>query len=273
MNFGLQVRESLANLVTSKLRSALTLLGVLVGTASVVALLTSGELATNHALEQFKTLGTDLLAVSIDTSEGGAAQSSAKLSLYDVETISDSSKSIISAAPYTTDFLQISYQGNKLQGNIIGATQILADVVKIGITEGRFLSFLDKDEHFCVIGNQIAKTLRESGVFVPLGKQLRVGDEYFTIIGVMGPWQENMFMYADVNTSIVIPLDAALSLNKYATIQNIIFKLAPNADIDEVQSAITESFNDALPGAKLFFRSAKQLIDSMKSQQRTFTLY
>src|SRR5579862_8019369 len=59
-------KEGLKNLYFSKLRSILALLGVLVGTASVVAMVLGGELATNEALRQFKSLGTDLLAVSIN---------------------------------------------------------------------------------------------------------------------------------------------------------------------------------------------------------------
>src|SRR5579883_3293534 len=59
------IQEGLLNLFSSKLRSILALLGILVGTASVVAMVSGGQLATNEAIKQFKTLGTDLLAVSI----------------------------------------------------------------------------------------------------------------------------------------------------------------------------------------------------------------
>src|SRR5690349_4979495 len=59
-------KEGLLNLYFSKLRSILALLGVLVGTASVVAMVLGGQLATNEALKQFKSLGTDLLAMTIN---------------------------------------------------------------------------------------------------------------------------------------------------------------------------------------------------------------
>src|SRR5579871_1356448 len=67
MKYFQHAREGLFNLYFSKLRSTLALLGVLVGTASVVAMVMGGELATNEALKQFKSLGTDLLAASINT--------------------------------------------------------------------------------------------------------------------------------------------------------------------------------------------------------------
>lgn len=84
MNSITHVKEGLQNLYFSKLRSILALLGVLVGTASVVvAMVLGGELATNEALRQFKTLGTDLLAVSIEAAseDSGAAGKNGKFNV------------------------------------------------------------------------------------------------------------------------------------------------------------------------------------------------
>ena len=64
MNIKMHFREAVSNLYGSRLRSFLAILGIVVGTGSVVALISSGQLATEHALEQFKTLGTNLLAMT-----------------------------------------------------------------------------------------------------------------------------------------------------------------------------------------------------------------
>src|SRR3989338_434713 len=56
-------RDAVVNLLSAKLRSFLAILGVLVGTAAVVALISSSQLATDHALAQFKKLGTNLLSI------------------------------------------------------------------------------------------------------------------------------------------------------------------------------------------------------------------
>ena len=65
MNYINHCQQALVNLTASKLRSFLAVVGILVGTAAVVALISCGQLATEKALAQFKALGTDLLAVSI----------------------------------------------------------------------------------------------------------------------------------------------------------------------------------------------------------------
>jgi putative ABC transport system permease protein len=65
MNFFNQGQHALVNLTAAKLRSFLAILGILVGTAAVVALISCSQLATEKALAQFKALGTDLLAISV----------------------------------------------------------------------------------------------------------------------------------------------------------------------------------------------------------------
>src|SRR5471030_448252 len=82
------VKEALLNLSSAKLRSSLALLGILVGTASVVAMVLGGELATNEALKEFKSLGTDLLAATINAASeegrrGGSAGKVENLTLAD----------------------------------------------------------------------------------------------------------------------------------------------------------------------------------------------
>lgn len=101
------IREGLFNLYFSKLRSFLALLGVLVGTASVVAMVLGGELATNEALLQFKTLGTDLLALSVNmSSEEGLANSgkAEHLSLSQALDLIETDQDILQVAPYTQLF-------------------------------------------------------------------------------------------------------------------------------------------------------------------------
>ncbi len=61
------IHQALLNFLSAKLRSFLAILGVLVGTAAVVALISLGQLATDKALAEFKDLGTDLLAVTLYT--------------------------------------------------------------------------------------------------------------------------------------------------------------------------------------------------------------
>ena len=274
MNLVTNIRISLANILTSKLRSALTLLGVLVGTASVVALVSSGELATEHALAQFKTLGTDLLAVSIQTHVGTQTktQKQQKLTVAEAEQLVNVSPGITNAAPYTINFANINYAGHKVQTGIIGATKTLANIAKITIKQGRFISKLDGAEKYVVLGDKIAKQLHSFGLFNPIGKQIQVGQNEFTIIGVANAWQESLFMYANINQNIIVPIQSSLQMNKYVNIDNILFQLHHKANIKSVENSLRKQVQLMLPNKQLFFRSAEELLTSMKKQRGIFTL-
>ncbi len=259
------------------MRSALTLLGILVGTASVVALLSSGELATQHALKEFKALGTNLLSVSIQSTgqsqQAGAGQGKQdKLTLNEVQQIDDSTPLITQAGPYTLNFGQMSYHGQPLQGSIIGVTGEIATVIKLEMASGRFISYLDNNMHYAVLGNAIASKLKSLGLRSPIGEQIRVGQGYFTVVGTLHKWPENMFMYADINNSIIIPISTSMQMSKYVNIDNIIFRLKQNANIPDVEKKLNDVMKTLLPSKKLFYRSPQELVASMQKQRETFTL-
>lgn len=271
MDFLHLIQEAWGNLLVAKLRSLLTLLGILIGTASVVALVSSGELATQHALAQFKTLGTDLLAISINPSSDSDT-TTAKLGLSQLPQLAHASPQIASMAPYSNYYGTISYQGIPLQGTVIGATETLQQILKIKLAAGRFVSFLDKDAYYCVIGNALAKKITPIGMRHLLGKQILVGNIVYTIVGITEPWPENIFMFADIDNAVIIPLANSFLLSKYVQIQNVIFQLHSNANIDAVIAQITTVVNRLVPNSQLFPRSAKQLIASMQKQRATLTL-
>lgn len=265
------IKESFYNIFNAKLRSFLTLLGILVGTASVVALISSGELATQAALAQFKNLGTDLLAISINQPYS-ADQTSVRLIPEQIEAITSGNAAILNVAPYITSFANISYQSNNLSGSVIGVNQNFYKILELKMAAGRFISYLDKTENYAVIGNKIAVDLKAQGLLTPIGQQIKLNQNYYTIVGVLKPAEENIFVYTDVNTAIFVPILNALNMSKYNQISQIVFKLKKNAGIDQTENYLTGRFKILLPKANLFFRSAEQLITSMKNQRRTLTL-
>src|SRR3990167_7293144 len=103
MKWSDHIKEGLRSLYFSKLRSTLALLGILVGTASVVAMVLGGELATQEALRQFKTLGTDLLALSISEAPDESTANTdlqASLSLEQALALPSADNQIVNVAPY-----------------------------------------------------------------------------------------------------------------------------------------------------------------------------
>ena len=269
-------KDGLLNLYYAKLRSVLALLGVLVGTASVVAMVMGGELATNEALKQFKSLGTDLLAASVNSSsdENSASQGkSESLGLEQTLAIKTADKRIQAVAPYTQIFNPIFYEGQPLNALILGVTDSFRDIVHIKLETGRFVSLLDRYSFFCVVGQDVYRAMKQVSLKNPIGQQLRIGKNIFVVVGVASPWPENSFVYANIDHSVLVPLLSSTVLSKYATINNIIVRLYPDADIVQVEENMKNYINEQVSGKHVSFRSAKEIIAKMKKQSDILTVF
>ncbi|MBA2710622.1 MAG: ABC transporter permease [Tatlockia sp.] len=273
MNLLTHFKQAFINLAASKLRSFLAVLGVLVGTAAVVALISCGQLATEKALAQFKTLGTDLLAIAAyeaTQSKSSLGDDQIPLSLW--RQMPERIPSIKGVAPYTMTYQNLSFEGKVLKGAIIGADESLARIIHIKLIAGHFVSYVSSFEHFCVIGHQLAKQIKEITLDNPVGKQLRIGQALYTIIGVAAPWKENGFFNEDINQSVIIPIGGMAMIAKDNKINNAVFELKSDSQIDETISDIKQLISSQAPKLNVFSRSAKQIIASMENQGHTFTL-
>ena len=272
MDFFTHVREAITNLVTAKLRSFLAILGVLVGTGSVVALISSSQLATAHALSQFKSLGTNLLALNLQSKGSDSTKNPEnQFHLDDVQKLIDSSDQIVDAAPYINAFSSVYIRGVKIQNTqIIGATDALSRIAKIHLSEGRFVSTLDQNSFYCVIGEKLAKKFQDR-FLDPVGKQIKVGSRYFTIVGVAKKWQPNLFLFVNVNNGVIVPLKTTYLLQSNSQINNILVRLVQNPNIKQTEAGITNMINTVLPTKKVQFRSPEQIITIVGNQRKTFT--
>ena len=266
------IQQARLNLTASKLRSFLAVLGILVGTAAVVALINCGQLATEKALAQFKALGTDLVAVSVFERNTAVSGGKNELSLLAWRRLPGAIPEIQQLAPYSTAYQPMSFQGKALTGAVIGADESLARILHMTMASGRFVSSVESFEHVCVVGDRIAQQMRLVTLDPPIGKQLRLGQSLCTIIGVISPWKENGFFNEDINQSIITPIAGMALINKDVKINNAIILLKPNSPIDAVVEQITQRIQQIAPKLNIFVRSAKQIIASMESQGRIFTL-
>lgn len=277
-NIFVHVNEGLQNLYSSKLRSLLALLGILVGTASVVAMVSGGQLATNEAIKQFKTLGTDLISVSLNEAptegqKGKGGGSRENLTLEQANGLITAHQAILDVAPYTQLYNPVQFHGQEINSTVLGVTGSFARIVHIDMEQGRFISFLDKYGFYCVVGQGIYEEIKKIKLIEPLGKQIQIGKNFFTIVGVAKSWPENSFVYANIDYSVLVPILTSTTMSKYAVINNIIAKLSPDNNIDFIKNKMNEYINLKVPGKQVFFRSAKELIAKMTKQSEILTIF
>ncbi|OGT53943.1 MAG: hypothetical protein A3E84_00415 [Gammaproteobacteria bacterium RIFCSPHIGHO2_12_FULL_42_13] len=265
-------KSALQNLMYSRLRTMLAMLGILVGTASVVALVSSGQLATQQALAQFQELGTELLSLSFYQKVSYSVTAGARKSAIEVNTLEKMQTQIgglYQVAPYMVTTVPIVFDGQSINGYVIGVTELLQNVMKIAIEEGRFISDLDSNAYYCVIGRNIYSQLNVPN---PIGQRIKLGKSIFTIIGVAASWPENSFFTQNVNDSIIVPIETIGAITPNATLNNAVIQLEPDANIETIKTGITTYFEQNAPDYRLVFHSAKELIKRMSTQQQIFTL-
>lgn len=269
MRFASHAKAAANNLLYSPLRTLLAMIGISVGTASVVALISSGNLAAQKALELFKSLGTEQMSLSFYPISKKASQPK-PIRLEQLMALKDSVPQIKFIAPYATDGVQATYKGIAFVSGIIGSNEQLAKILKIRLKQGRFFMDLDNNEEFCVVGSQVLKSLKDIS---PLGQRIKLGNVIFKIIGVEDAWPENNFFTEDVNNSILIPLNLMKLLNSSPPVLNqMILELKVGSDIDLVKDKITTFFTKNFPEYSVNVASSKELIKRMNDQQSTFTL-
>ena len=191
MNVFESMRVALRSLGANKLRSTLTMLGIIIGVGAVIALLSIGEGAGAAITEQVQGIGSNLIFVfpGAATTGGvrGGSGTASSLTLADANALDDRNccNAIANVAPVYTRAAQITGGGNNANVNVNGATPSYQLVRNWTVGRGRYINQTDLDTtaRVAVIGTATAKTL--FGTIDPIGQSIKINRVPFRIVGVM----------------------------------------------------------------------------------------
>ncbi len=197
----------------SRTRTLLMILAMSIGVASVVVLTGLGEGARRYVINQFSSLGTNLVIVlpgRTETSGIGAGMLSGQipreLSLDDAQALLRS-RAVMRIAPLTVGSSQISRDALNREAVVLGSTSDLLEVRHMSMAQGQFLPAGDiySSESVCVLGARIKNELFGKGQAI--GAWVRLGDRRFRVVGVMSSQGESMGMNSD--DLVIIPVASA----------------------------------------------------------------
>ncbi|MFO1011421.1 MAG: ABC transporter permease [Planctomycetota bacterium] len=188
------VRLGIQSLLLHKLRSILTMLGVLFGVSSVIAMLAIGEGASAEAQEQIRQLGSqNVILRSVKPPEDlRSGSETTRVSSYgllaaDFERVRDTFPAVVRTVPVRQLQQEVRLEERLLNPRVLATDAQYVNVTGRKICEGRFLS--DQDQatvsNVCVLGYEVARYL--SPFESSLGKRIKIGGEYFTCVGVLLP--------------------------------------------------------------------------------------
>ncbi|XLQ11657.1 MAG: ABC transporter permease [cyanobacterium endosymbiont of Epithemia adnata isolate EadnSB Bon19] len=206
MNILENFKMSAAMLAANKLQTSLTMLGIIMGNASVIATIGLGQGSQKLANEQLKSLGPNILFVMPGNQKSRQTTFNVPKTLVweDAQAIASQVSTIKAVAPEINQRQLISYRNRNTNVTLVGTNSEYSSVRDFPVAIGRFINQIDlkRNQRVAVIGSEIAENL--SLLRYPIGEKIRINNISFEIIGVMEP--KGSFFGINQDESIIIPL-------------------------------------------------------------------
>ena len=277
------LRVAVTALTVHKMRSILTMLGVVIGVAAVIALVAVGQGAQAQIINQFQALGSNLLTVSAGTNFGfsrsGLQQNTRPLTDKDVEAIRALATAVKLVAPDYSANATVVYQGKTTNTSISGVTADYATVRNWSVERGRFVSAQDTSNLALVVvlGQTVVEDLFGSALVNPVGEVVRINRQPYEVIGVLKSKGQSGFNNQD--NTVFMPLRTAqVKLGGAGTTQvrsiSLQVRSAEEMDLAQAQvTAILRALHGLQTGAENDFTVQNQadILNSVAQTSGTFT--
>ena len=285
MNIVNNLRIALRALKANMLRSSLTVLGIVIGVAAVVALLSVGKGTTKSIEDQVQGMGTNLITISSARSFGPGGSSSEGTLLYkDYEMIVSKVDNIDGISPYYQSSEQVSTSNKTSSYSVIGVTPSYETVSLQTMSLGRFFTAEDSllKSRVAIIGETVSEDLF-SGLN-PIGRTIKINNVEFEVIGVLASKGSSGFMSGDSN--VLIPLETGYTKvfgrraysNNNKTLSGISISASSSEKIDKVisdtetvlRSQHNLTLSDDLP---FTVSSQEEMLSSLSDISATMSVY
>ncbi|MCU0241309.1 MAG: ABC transporter permease [Vicinamibacteria bacterium] len=229
-----------AALCGHRLRTILSVVGLAIGIAAVVALTGLGEGARRYVIREFSALGSNLLIIlpgKVETSGGmpfGGVPHD--LTLDDCRAILTRIGRVKELAPVSMGTETIHFAGRRRAVPIVGTTASFLRVRHLVVNTGRFLATndLDRGDTEVVLGATVAREL--FGAQSPLGEVVRIGDWRFRVVGVMAPKGRSVGF--DVDDIVFVPVQTGMTMLNRNTLFRVLIDVRDYSELDSVREEL-----------------------------------
>jgi putative ABC transport system permease protein len=260
--------EALDSLRLLRSRSLLALLGIMVGSAAIVALLNIGRNAADESMRTFQAMGTDTLLVNFPYSPQASQPLPATL---DTQAILKAVPSLAQVAPISLYGARVRYNSRSVDAEIVGATTGLAEINGLRLQQGRFISDFDHRATYVVVGAGIARKLSEKMNPLRPGDLLRIDNYLFTVIGIAESLPPNPLLPLALDDAVLIPLNGMGRVRPSPELSSVIVKIKAATDIFTAEMDLRHYLSSLLPGRSIEVQVPRQLLEGMRRQANMFT--
>jgi putative ABC transport system permease protein len=262
--------HSLRNLVASKSRTVLTMLGIIIGVMSVVAVSSVGRSAQGLVLGQVTSFGSNLIGIL----PGGSEENGPPAAAFGIVTTTFKERDyrairdlphVVAGSAYVRSVESISYQEKAFITSVSGCGEELPSLEDADVAQGRFFDRRDVESYsrFVVLGSKVAEDLGFTGS--PVGKQVRIKGLAFQVIGVMA--ERGTAFFQDQDDLVMIPVTTAQKILvgiDYVNVARLKVDAADNVDevVRSVADTLRRRHNIKDPSKDDFsIRSANQAVE------------
>jgi putative ABC transport system permease protein len=241
------IRISLRALWVNKMRSSLTMLGIIIGVGAVIAMLAVGTGASRKIAQQVASVGSNLIiVVPGSTTQGGLRMgggSQSTLNIGDAQAIETECPAVQTVAPILNGSGQIVYGNQNWATAITGTTPSILTVRDCALVEGR--NFSDQDVRnatkVCILGQTVVENL--FGGEDPVGKIIRIKDVPFTVVGILEEKGQSLGGQ-DQDDVIYIPISTAqkkiIGTAFPGMVRSIMVKARSTADLSDAETQVND---------------------------------
>ncbi|WHY64747.1 ABC transporter permease [Neobacillus sp. SuZ13] len=232
------LKMSWMNLIHNKMRSFLTMLGIVIGVASIIALITIVKGAMNGMTSEFSSFGADKISVQ-------AIGTPLKKGLIDtdIQKLSEI-EDVAGVSPTLTGTTNVVYNGSEKTDVLVqGKNDVYFSRTKDLVETGRGLNILDinSENTVCLIGSDIANELFWGED--PIGKELMIAGVTYTVVGTLQ--KSSSFSEASTNDAVIIPYTTSMSLLGTGYITSVDMYMQDSNDSEKITSDIESVLNQA----------------------------
>lgn len=249
---------------SNKLRSCLTMLGIIIGVSSVIVLVSMAQGSTTNVTNQINQLGTNLLTVNTFGTDLALTQ----------DKIDQLSKlnGVKAVAPVVSGRVTVKEDRTSSQQSVLATTPDYSSVRNVNVSEGRFITDLDIEyrQKIAVLGSDTAATLFSGND--PVGQNILVNGTSFKVVGVLASKGSSLGSSGD--DVVIVPLSTGERLLKQTDINQVFLQGKNENQMDFVQAEVEAKLASMFPNNTDSYTvsNQKDLMDTMSSVTESMTL-
>lgn len=246
MSFFQAYKMAIKSIMANKGRSFLTMLGVIIGVASVISAVAFAQGSTKNITDSIQKLGTNLIQITIT-----GRNSNRDMSYEDLKKFAEENSELISAiAPQSSTNARVKYGSKNMNTTIIATSPEYENIRNVHVTQGRFILDFDLEyrQNVALIGTAVANELFENDD--PIGKKIKINGQIFKVVGILEE-RANGATRSD-DDQIIIPITSSRMVMGTSAVRNFAVEAASAEKVETAMESLENFLLDIYKNENAF---------------------